>query len=378
MDDKERNDTYKIYNYLKKEPAVVISIISGFIAVVTGLLNFSATSIQKQYFEYWNIPIYFAEYDTTNIIYQLCVVATLCFCSILSMLFINSFFAKFFQDESFHIQEKLARKECLKHLNKIRGKCAIAYLLCFVLGVTRRVQSFSGWYKLLNKSKNLLKETKTSVESCRQKVNRFQKIPLSRYPLARIKLILKLFVLSFFVFVINLLLGSSFFDKGIFEIFAGFITALIIVPYSVSGYLIARKKLKKKEIKENVRAYLGGKREWKYVEYKNIYVKDSLKEYFTDKQIKGHLLAFMILISFVFTLLLVGMSHTITQQKGFHVLEKDGESYVVLHRCDDNLILEKAVFVGDDIIIYTHKQTIIQDDDVDLHYIYFDRVFRKV
>ena len=76
----KKEETFKIYEYLKKEPSVIFAVASGFIAVVTAILNFVATSIQRQYFLYWNVPTSLIEYDTKNIIHQLCASAVICLC----------------------------------------------------------------------------------------------------------------------------------------------------------------------------------------------------------------------------------------------------------------------------------------------------------
>ena len=68
------------------------------------------------------------------------------------------------------------------------------------------------------------------------------------------------------------------------------------------------------------------------------------------------------------------MMHTVKQQKVFHTVEYQNETYVVLHRFDDNLVLEKATITENELNIMITKQIIVNDNNITIEYRKFDNV----
>lgn len=370
----KKDETFKIYEYLKKEPSVIFAVASGFIAVVTALLNFVAISIQRQYFLYWNVSTLLIEYDTKNIIYQLCASAVICLCGSICMFLINTFFAQYFKEISNSIQEKTALKQCKKMIRKIKVQGWLFRILLFTLNKTRKWIKFSGWYFLFDKCRSLLENKGILLKTCEQQAKKVREIYHPQRSFAKTKLFVKLLFVALGLFGICLLFGMSSSDSTSFKLSSLIVAIFIILLYSILGYWSARIKLPKKKIKKHVIEYLNSESDWEYLDYKNEYSKNSFKEYFSDSEIKKHIISIALLVVFVIVFLSVTMTQTVKQQKVFHTVEIEKETYIVMHKFDDKLLLEKVVIKDNIAKVDVSEQIIVSNENITLKYNKFDKV----
>lgn len=383
IDEKLDDDNYKIINFFKNEPSMLITIITTVITVVTVILSFVANSIQRQYLSYWNISTDLIEYNTTNLMYQLGISIVICFSSITCITLINIFYARYFNDQMQVIQAKYAYKECKRHFKKIVRKKPVLKCCVFILEKTKFWHWFKGWSELLDKSKGLLNSIDESLENLAEKVEKTKKVCTLKKQFALPKLIVELVALSFGMFLLFFLFNMFIVSDGSYLLTTIIMTLTVITFYSFLGYLTARHKVPRKQIKKMVNKYLSDEEEWKEFEYKNEYNKKEFKEFFTDTVLKKSLVMVTVFLSCFLVYVIVAVAQNPKEQKDFYIVKHQEESYVVLHTFDNNLVLEKATKSVNpengqtQIVIDTSGQTIISIDGVTVQHCKYDVVKQK-
>ncbi len=383
IDDNSNIENYKILNFLKKEPSMLITIITSVITVVTVILSFVANSIQRQYFSYWNISTDLIEYNTTNLMYQLGVSIVICLSAITCITLINIFYAKYFNEQIHIIQVKYAYKECKRQFKKIAIKRQLSKCCVFILEKTKFWHWFKGWSKLLDKSKGLLNSIDESLETLSDQLEKTKKVCTQKEQFALPKLVLKLVSLTFGMFLVFFLLNMFIVSDASYIKTTVLMTLGVVALYSFLGYLTARHKVPRKEIKKMVNKYLSDEDDWKDFEYKNEYNKKDIKEFFTDSVLKRSFVMLSVFLSCFLVYVVVAVAQNPKEQRDFYIIKHQEESYVVLHTFDNNLVLEKATESINpengqtQIVIDTSSQTIISIDGVTVRHCKYDVVKQK-
>lgn len=365
----QTTDTYKIYNYLKKEPSVLIAVISFVIAAGTALLNLVAYIRDKKFLSYWDVDSSFV-YTDTNQVYIICAMALLSIVTFVTFTllqrcidtYIDSIKQLLLYDE---IQKQ--QKRTLKSNKKI---CKDA---------KRELKKFNKRNLLVDeelrkKAEEISQKIRTCEKECTEseeglvKLYRFTKRLRGHY-----KKLLKYELIGTFVllFAIVSFCASIITNGVVWEILlvSFIVSALILVVYFVVAFCFAHSKYKKSKISDDARKYLSC--EIKLEDLDNEYerkqsdIKKEFSEMLSDQTIKS--ICINIGVFVLFTLLSLSLfGNPADDMKNFLVYEHGGEEYVLIYKGEESLILEKTKFVNGYQIIDTRKQLFIEKNNVSM------------
>lgn len=368
-----QNDSYQIVNYLKEHTAVFIALISASVATITAILNFCSSLIQKQYFEYWNIPLEFIENTSQNYFYQFCASVALSTLAYFTMILMSTFFDEYFNYKSPKIQEDLAFKMLKKELRNLRIRSKILNMELKILAILQKFGFRNiNIEKLKNKNQKICNELNANSE----KIEKFAQVGAVHYSKSNfVLLLIRLFLLTVVFFGISIICSIMLYNSEMFFYHALILTLVMVVIYSVGGYLHAMIKINKKRMKSIIRKYLSGEGEWSFSKYDSP-KKRTFKSYFSDTSIKNN----GILIAIVMSMLLVA-NVCLTQfqfdnEKFFHITVQNEETYAIIYKSDDEFFLEKAEITEDKILIDVSKQLILKADEISIERMSFESVER--
>jgi len=336
-------------------------------------LNFCSSLIQKQYFEYWNIPTEFIEYTSQNYFYQFCASVALSTLVYFTMMLMSTFFDEYFNYKSPKIQRDLAFKLLKRELRNLRIRADFLNIELSILLFLQKI-GFSNINikKWKNKSEKLGKE----LEANSEKIEKFAKVGAVHYSKSNFGLLLtRLFLLTVAFFGISIICSIILYNSETFLYHALILTVVIVILYILGGYLRSRVKINKKERKKTIEKYFSGEEEWNSLEYE-ISNKRTLKSCFSDASIKNN----GVLIAVVMAMILItNICFTQTRfdnDKTFQTTEQNGEIYVIIYKSDDEMFLERAEIIEDKIFIDVSNQLILKTDEISFKNIKFKSVER--
>ncbi|MBR3768071.1 MAG: hypothetical protein IKL10_07530 [Clostridia bacterium] len=350
---------YSIYDYLIKNPSVLLAVVSAGIAVVTFFAKLATLISSRKALSFWEFDSAYATFGNDSIVY------TVIFAIIFSLL--TSFSSMLF---SYTVEAYVPRKRC--HL-------MAKYIL--KNKTLKKTIKKSKRKKLIKQETRLLETVKKLKESTKESKKHAFK---------------DLFFNLFFVFIINLFNSLLFavivdtnsnIDTWIIAVIFLFVQILIILLLKI---LTEKRILKKKEIKKNcndaefiIKIY----EEINSKEYPFNYVfKNGFRSVLSNSNIIST--CAMILISCFVLCCMFSFTKTdyIDESKEFQITTIDGTQYAIVYQNDEQFFLEEIEIKVNDaesavenktLIIYTNRQRIITTEDISISVEEFQKITTK-
>ncbi len=347
---------YSIYDYLIKNPSVLLAVVSAGIAVVTFFAKLVTLISSRKALSFWEFDSAYATFGNDFIVY------TIIFAIIFSLL--TSLASILF---SYTIEAYTARKRCYLMAKYI-----------FKNKTLKKTIKKSKHEKLTEQETVLLETAKKLRESTKQsKKHTFKDIFFNLF---------FVFVITFFnslLFAVVVDTNSNI-DTWIIAVVFLFVQIFILLMLK---FLTEKKILKKKEIKKNcndteytIKIY----EEINSKEYPFNYIfKNGFRSVLSNSNIIST--CAMILISCFVLCCMFSFAKTdyIDESKEFQITTIDGTQYAIVYQNDEQYFLEEIEIKVNDaesavenriLIIYTNRQRIITTEDISISVEEFQKI----
>lgn len=358
---KNESNKYSIYNYFKKNPATLVAVFSGAIAVITFLSQLLAYIVSKNTLEFWNYDSAYASFGKNNLLYStIAAIVYLIVTSFTIIWFIKTCDVYLERKKKYTLLE-LKRKQLRRN-----GKNLSKEAREIKKGLNARTQKLQ------------VDKIESDIQAGQQTLYYFGKI------IRRKK------VEAYFSFVVNILpiLLLLFFFSIIFSYM---IVLKEEMPQNVFGILIVqllcylflfvmehKVKINRKILKQIIsekefsEVYDSEIQEKEYPIFALLIKGEGITNSVFITEVISVFLAIIILVSSYS----LGITNTEQAKKDFQIANIDGEQYAVVYFVDDTYFLEKAIIVDDSLMVFTREQRIISASDISFSIRTFDKVVK--
>lgn len=356
----DKKETYRIFDYIKEKPSVAIAICSVAIAAGTALLNLLAYLIDKRYLAFWNVSEDFIQINSIKTIYFIFALILTSVFSIVFQLWLKSVMLKHFRSiRPLMVVDLVLKslKKVNKHYNKAiaQGNSVLKKYKVNDAEVETKIKEYK------EKSKKLEKESKIIRKTTRKEARKYKLILLA--------IVGTMIVIQTIITLIYLWIADSSTNNVIIP--SIILSAILILPFCIFRYLYHKRK-KKKEILNSL----------KNKEYKEVISEDKddnagrIRKHFSDN---AFLTIFIHVIIVLLTIVCITYSFSFMKCKEkdeFYIFEHDDYEYVYIYENEDCLILEKAEIdeCNNAIIINATEQYIIEKTSIHFKFRKFDSV----
>ena len=381
----ENKGYYSAYEYLKKHPAMVLSILSAFVAIITFFANACVFFHDRALLSYWNFDI---EYVETGKISSLYTIGGAFICSILfsiTAIWYNATYETYLYRKKVNYYAKTAVHNIRITIWKMRKTLLRLYLfLLFFLMITK-----------INDCHESIKICRENIESYRLDITRSKKLAKACNYGARV--LKKAYLADFLknvlpVYILWLIISlcySLIEMKNNSDLLIGtlvFFTCGFLTFWGVSCFKSA-KVINRKEIKNSIKSTMREGRPDKMVQSVSDDVKknDYPLDVMAQKGIKSlfsNATILVVLVSVVISGLVSLLTNAIVDyeriknETNFKIVSIEEEQYAIIYQGQDKYYLEKAVITDDIIAIDTRQQRIISTSDISFSIRTFDKVIK--
>lgn len=349
-------DEYSLLHYFQNQPAIAIAFVSGFIAIVSFILNLAGYIKIQVYFNFWNLNI--SEVQITGVqIYN--YIWNVFFTSIVFIYqqCIFSVFSEYFNSKELMFLYRFFTKDCKKQLIKLK------------------------WDKKTKKTFNSLrrKGVKDIKDLCKFKI----------YSFLALKIFFSLFL--FVMFVIVSTISLRIYNKLpnlLYELLAASLVCIIItmsmlsLAYICTHIYFCKKVRSIKQDDKSLDNFSFVLLEKKMDEFLNettqrkfiIQNEKNIRNIFSNESIISAVLSMSIIILISFFFICFQGNYSINQ-KNFPIVNIEKQQYIVLYQNDDTFYLEKAIIKEPNSLeVYKNEQRIIKCSDIQYQVMTFDAV----
>ena len=370
----ESKGYYSAYEYLKKHPAMVLSILSAFVAIITFFANACVFFHDRTLLSYWNFDTEYVEIGKISSLYT---IGGAFICSILfsiTAIWYNATYETYLYRKKANYYAKTAVHNIRITIWKMRKTLLRLYLfLLFFLMITK-----------INDCHESIKMCRENIESYRLDITRSKKLAKAcNYGARALK---KAYLADFLknvlpVYILWLIISlcySLIEMKNNSDLLIGtlvFFTCGFLTFWGVSCFKSA-KVINRKEIKNNIKLAIKEGKADKIAQSvsedirKNDYpldvmAKKGIKSLFSNVTILV-VLGMVVISGFVSLLTSTVFDYErIKNETNFKIVSIEEEQYVIIYHGKDKYYLEKAVITEDNITIDTRQQRIIAADDME-------------
>lgn len=358
----EQEETYKIYEYLKKNPGVFAVSGAAIITALSYLISFCSYLFESAKLNYWNIdPIYINPYAASRL-----------YGTIASFIFLCLLFVVFSVNEM--LAEKSApvmQKEF--YYKKIKKEYQKEVTMQILLRLLPRCFRTSSDKTQGNHSANARK----TIENLKKRVLE-QKKEMNRQIRAQQLLVVFLLSLSIFIWICIVVNVSPvpFFVKLVVSVAASILLTTLMFKTAQNAF-IDKKNIKKEAVQQYNALEIKADVPQAVFPLKKILSGDySLKH--PDRKIKRATANFLIIIVFVVTALLICFlfwgSQNAKEQTQFLITSVDGGDYAIIYNNGENAILVRCEEAGNTLTIDSSYQKVVSIEGLD----YSIRQYKKV
>lgn len=366
-------DTYRIYNYLKREPSIIIALGSAIIAVGTAITNLLVYIKEKQFLDYWRV-------SSSNImnsqgqLYFICATLALVIIGFLILSFINSSVTKYYLNtRGFIFCQRILKRSRLLEMKANFDRLKIRFLLFKYKIKSEKIgQNIDSKIELTNefltKTKEDSKKNICNIKNIKKDLKKHKK-------LEKFALVIKLFFAFILVYICQLIFFSL--STLMIENLWLYTAALSLIEILLFILIIFFLREEKKEIKKDVAKYLDGDEKIKDKYLNSTENQKRLIDKISDNSLK--ILGIQAICYFLLILIfsIVYTSEMASEKKKFYIYEYNGEHYALIYDNDNNYIFEKAQIEDDVLIINTQKQMFVNKDGILMDFLEFEEVKRE-
>lgn len=321
MNNNDENREYVVYDYLKKNPSVLISCISAVVLVVSFILKGLIYVNECRYLKYWHLDEYMIDVSASNRIYEY---VALGFFYIMTLVYFRLVEAM--------MEKKQARKLliaceriCLRSIKKVKKK---------------QSEKNEEVERLINGGADVKKYKEYRKKICRGD-------GIIRCIIFTITVVGFIFVLYLF----ELFCGLSM-SIGANVIVAIIMTVIPALSFYLSGEIVnvrrEKKEYKKLSVEEQVEKYLQLMQIYKMESSVRLSKKTKgfdVKNLFRKSQIK-----LLIIYAVVLLVCMIGVideqgRKSLEQKKAFEIVEHDDMCYAIVYRDEEFIYLEEAEII---------------------------------
>lgn len=335
-------DKRSFFDYLKKNPAVAIAIVTGFVAVFSFITNMAVFLYEKMYLLYWEIDSTYIVSGSTNMVYTVLSSLALSVAVLLSLFVVNQIYCKNADDISFCYYCKLLVNRIRSDSRRLRWRCCkLLFKSIFFKG---RRKDRSEIKKIINNCNERIKSGKALIKPYVKRCNK-------RAALCFVLVFIVLFIIGFVMYM-TLPDYIGFSDKVLLALFTSLMPAVKVIIES------AKSNVNKKQIRE-----LAKKDYDSDIKLNEEALKECYKKYkpfeptANDTFISVSLAVCWMLISVLIIFSVFGYL-TASFKNTFEIMEKDLISYAVIYKNTDFVILEQVEENDGTLVVFTSEQTI--------------------
>lgn len=357
--EKQSEEKYSIYEYLKKNTAVLIAVVSALIAVISTILKFGSYLYHIAYLNYWNIDPKLVSTPETYWLEDIALSFALLVFGIIYMGLINETMSTF-------------RKQ--------------KYLIKIVKTILKDNE-----YKF-NKSKEVTKKRSTKQNKKKESVDDYDmKLDLETYKelkkwckqasITAWGQVVVYFIL--FEIILGMVMYIAYLKQGnINEKSSMFFFSVILILgifIAIIGYFFAninKEKLKEDLIKQSKKSRDGN------IELPMFPIRKlgklGVRFYLSNKYIfRGCIFMIVIIFAFLFMEHEQGVQDAENLKKRISITKIDNNYYSVIIQDNDNFIAERIEVNNKDAIIYVNEQIIIPKDNTEITVKSFDEISKQ-
>lgn len=355
-------ESYSIYEYLKNNTSILISVISALVAIAAAVLKLGYYLYHTAYLNYWNID---SKLISTTETYWLEDIA-LSF----ALLFIGIAFVGLINETSGTFKKCRYFIKCIKKLIKNQKK---------------EINNLKKEKNLLSESKKNHKRIKEILGSLNIKTSKYEKLKKEKT---------KIKIIAWGQFLVHLFLYALAFG-AVFYIFSlkysvsqngSLITILITVISlelltAVFGYITT--PINKKAIEEKCIELLNENNVHNiHCELPMFLISKigtfGVKHYLSNKYI-FRISIFMIIFftGFLFAVSDQGKKDALSFKSNFLITTINNTDYAIIATDSDNIIAERIEVNGKDATIYVNEQIIISKENIEMNVCTFDNISKK-
>lgn len=367
----EKNE-YAIYDYLKKNPSVMISCVSAVVLVISFILKGLIYVNECRYLEYWHLDENMIDVNAPNRIYEYVAIGFLYVMTVMYFRFIEVIIEK-------RQPKKLlicCEKSCLKRVEKV-----ISRRIRVLIRESKREKNVEG-----------KKKADKEIEKLKKGINVVRGYKKYRKKICGNMGIVN-FLLYFFaiigftgvIYLFDLFCGLSMSIAA--DIFVAIIMAVIpTITFNISekfGSIAEEKKTNKElSLEKRLEKYLELLRAYEKREDSHMTEKDNglgVRNLFHKSKLKMLISCAVILLVLMIGVIDSQGKESLVQKKTFEIVEYDDVCYAIIYKDNDFIYLEEAeVIENDEITIWIDNQRRIKEDDICSEYRVFSTVNRKV
>ncbi len=336
---KEKQHTYKIYNYLKKNPAVFVGTGTTFIAILSALLTFCNYMYECAVLKYWGIEPAHISINSANRLYE--TIAAFIF---ISVLFVILFVMDVIAEKTGSIRENILylKKIKSKHRNEVLKIRLQKTILCHFV----KTKS--------NLSEDHVNRAQNAIEQLEKEINEKKK-DVNSQTLAHLFLFSIVLTTSMWILLCVGIAESS--DTIITSVIASVIASFITVEVlyiTTRNTFVNKKGIKGKAgddyanqniqtdvptISLPLKRILSGEYSIKYPDHK---IKRVLS--------KSLLIVIIVIAALVLSFYFLGYEHALNRTC-FMITTQDGIECAVIYNNGDNVIVAPCRATGDILIV---------------------------
>ena len=372
--DKNKQESFKVFNYLKKNPSVAIALVSSGVAFGTAIVNLLVYIKEKQYLDYWQISASNV-FVSQGQLYFICASLALGIISVFAIYFIESSVKTYYSNiKDLLFYQKLVtylQKNELKYkIEQIKSKLKLFKIKLINLlkkkNIDEEVDSIN---ELFVRTKNISNSNIVEIKDLKKSLKKDKKFE-------KVKLAFKIIFAVVLICVTQYIYFSL--SKVVVKNLLIYSLSVSIIEIIIYLMLVFAMRKEKKEVKKDVDLYFNGEKDVtkKYLnteQHEKVFI-----DIFSDNSLKifGMQVMYYFMVFLVFA---VASTYSIASEKrSFYIYNNEGDNYALIYENQDNYIFEKIEVYGATLIVDTEKQFYVTKDNIVLEYREFENVERNV
>lgn len=370
VEDVVEKKEYKVFNYCKEHPSLLVAVLPIFFALISVILKFCSFLTTKSYVSYFGVDELVPK-TTQSFIYLFAIAIIFYVVTIVFQGFISKTFEAYTPYKKRFLLYRYSLRKNKKELKRNKKILKIA---------KRKVKKLKKNKKAQEELKDIEEKIKTVEEklvSTSSELKQLEKSVLANRIIYVLIVGMSCLFAGVILFVaLYTLLSLGGLAGGNLLIRSGVIVGTYILTYSsINWFTLNVFKIKRKNIKKDAEEKAGFST---YSDFPSMplerIIKGDIKQWFSDNNCKKILATTLLcFVVFVFASPLSG-TKTAEQKTDYFIVCNDNETYAVVYIDDDMLILEKATIMEKRIEIDTTNRMVIEPNGISMQKYSFEEV----
>ena len=371
-----RKSHYSVFEYLKKQPALLTAVVSAVVIVVAFVMNLSVYSRTYRYLVYWGFSSDCISVSATNRVYVLVVMFIYALIQMGIQLFLDKTFTVYADYRSLTLclgqMHKLRRKRMRRSRRRIWNIKIKLFLIKIINKTNKNIyENFNNEIiKITNENRDFYAEEKR----IKKEIHNLRVLSIrSLVPSLLLVMLVAYITILILTSFTGLRFGVTFILAGVFVTYI--LGLIFLLSYFEKIRPIKRKIRKVKNECDKLDAIMLELDEEKKREYPIIEMstQDPL-HWVTNMNLLRMLFYVVFACLFVFLLSTFSAHIDTYNKKEFQITVLDEQEYVIIYRDENTYYMNEAIVNGTNIAIDTTKQRIVNLEDISYEVIEFSEV----